>query len=90
MLVSSAKGEVSLNVAKCHIFGTQNWYVWNQSITKKVKAIKEAPSPTCVSELKAYLGLISYYGKFLANLSIYCSCSLKQVVEKGREMEIES
>ena len=35
----------------------------------KVKAIKEAPNPTCVTELKAYLGLLTYYSKFLPNLS---------------------
>ena len=35
----------------------------------KVKAIDDAPSPTCVQELKAYLGLLTYYGKFLPNLS---------------------
>ena len=35
----------------------------------KVKAIKEAPDPTSVTELKAYLGLLTYYSKFLPNLS---------------------
>ena len=35
----------------------------------KVKTIKEAPSPTCITELKAYLGLLTYYSRFLPNLS---------------------
>ena len=35
----------------------------------KVKAILEAPSPRNVRELKSYLGLLSYYGKFLPDLS---------------------
>ena len=35
----------------------------------KVKAIMEAPAPTNVSELKAFLGLVNYYGKFLSNLA---------------------
>ena len=35
----------------------------------KVRAIKEAPSPTCVSELRSYLGVVNYYGKFLPDLS---------------------
>ena len=35
----------------------------------KAKAIKEAPNPTSVTELKAYLGLLTYYSKFLPNLS---------------------
>ena len=34
----------------------------------KVKAITEAPAPTNTSELKVFLGLINYYGKFMNNL----------------------
>ena len=40
-----------------------------QPLPSKVKAIKEAPVPSNVTELKAYLGLLTYYGKFLPNLS---------------------
>ncbi|PIK48903.1 hypothetical protein BSL78_14238 [Apostichopus japonicus] len=36
---------------------------------EKVKAIKEAPAPRNVTELKSYLGLLTYYGKFLPALS---------------------
>ena len=36
---------------------------------KKVTAIKEAPRPTNVTELKAYLGLLSYYARFLKGVS---------------------
>ncbi|XP_039543047.1 uncharacterized protein K02A2.6-like [Pimephales promelas] len=35
----------------------------------KVKAIEEAPEPSNVAELKAYLGLLNYYNKFLPNLA---------------------
>jgi hypothetical protein len=35
----------------------------------KVQAVKEAPRPTCVNDLKAYLGLINYYGKSFPNLA---------------------
>ena len=35
----------------------------------KVEAVKEAPAPTTVTELRAFLGLIDYYHKFLPNLS---------------------
>ena len=34
-----------------------------------MKAIKEAPRPRNVSELKYYLGLLTYYSKFMPNLS---------------------
>ena len=33
----------------------------------KVRAIKEAPVPSSLSELKSFLGLVNYYSKFLSN-----------------------
>lgn len=35
----------------------------------KVKAIVEAPSPTNVSQLRSFLGLLTYYAKFVSNLA---------------------
>lgn len=35
----------------------------------KVKAIQNAPAPQNTSELKAYLGLLTYYSKFLPNMA---------------------
>ena len=35
----------------------------------KVDAIVNAPRPTSVTELKAFFGLLNYYGKFIPNLS---------------------
>ena len=43
------------------------------SSTEKVKAIAEAPTPTNVTELKSFLGLINYYNKFLSILSMFLS-----------------
>ena len=31
----------------------------------KIKAVSESPSPSKISELKSFLGLVYYYGKFL-------------------------
>ena len=36
---------------------------------EKVKAIREAPHPRNISELRSFLGMITYYRKFLPNLS---------------------
>lgn len=36
---------------------------------EKLRAVKEAPEPQNKPELKSYLGLINYHGKFLPNLS---------------------
>ncbi|CAC5384235.1 unnamed protein product [Mytilus coruscus] len=38
-------------------------------VESKVEAIDKAPSPTNVTELKAYLGMLNYYNRFLPNLS---------------------
>ena len=35
----------------------------------KVKAIQEAPRPKNVSELRSFIDILNYYGKFLSNLS---------------------
>ena len=40
---------------------------------EKAKAIKDAPRPKNVSELRAFLGIINYYAKFLPNLSTVVS-----------------
>ena len=36
---------------------------------EKVKAIQQAPTPSNVVELRSFLGLLNYYGKFVSNLS---------------------
>nr|XP_037284129.1 uncharacterized protein K02A2.6-like [Rhipicephalus microplus] len=36
---------------------------------EKVEAIREAPTPKNISELKAYLGMITFYSKFMPNMS---------------------
>ena len=36
----------------------------------KLKAINEAPSPTNTQELRAFLGLLNYYGRFIPNRAI--------------------
>lgn len=36
---------------------------------EKVQAIKEAPSPGNITELRAFLGILNYYSKFLPNLA---------------------
>ena len=38
-------------------------------LTDRVRALEEAPTPTSVTELKSYLGILSYYSKFLPNMS---------------------
>ena len=35
----------------------------------KIRAITDAPSPKNQQQLRAFLGLVNYYGKFLSSLS---------------------
>ena len=46
-------------------------------VPDRVTAIQEAPSPKSVSQLRSFLGMLSYYSKFLPSLStilqpLYC------------------
>ena len=38
-------------------------------VPEKVQAVHDAPSPTDVAQLRSYLGLLSFYSKFLPQLS---------------------
>ena len=40
-----------------------------QPTQDKVRAIRDAPAPTNIHQLKSFLGLINFYAKFLPNLS---------------------
>ena len=40
-----------------------------RALPNKVAAIKNAPTPNNVQELRSFLGLINYYGKFIPNLA---------------------
>ena len=47
----------------------------------KVKAVVEAPDPRNISEVRSFLGMVNYYGKFLPNLATTLSplyCLLRQ------------
>ena len=50
----------------------------------KVKAIREAPEPRNVTELKAFLGLVNYYSHFLPNLSNTLR-ALHELLQKGKQ-----
>lgn len=71
-----ARAGIRLNRQKCFFMRPSVEYLGHiidenglHPTEEKVKAIKEAPRPTNVTELRAFLGIINYYGKFLVNLS---------------------
>ena len=38
-------------------------------LAEKVQAVQKAPEPKSVTELKVYLGLLRYYGRYMPNLA---------------------
>ena len=53
-------------------------------VHEKMKAIQDAPEPRNVTELKSYLGLLSYYSRFLLNMSSNLA-PLNQLLHKQAE-----
>nr|XP_029719798.1 uncharacterized protein K02A2.6-like [Aedes albopictus] len=65
-----------LNVAKCEFFADRIEYcgfvIDKEGIRKmktKVDAIQEMPRPSNRDQVRAFVGLINYYGRFMKNLS---------------------
>ena len=70
------KAGLKVNMNKCKFLSPSVTYLGHRidqfglhPISEKVKAIQKAPEPSNVSELKAYLGLPTYYSKFLPNMA---------------------
>jgi hypothetical protein len=53
-------------------------------ISSKVKAVKDAPAPTNIPELRSYLGLLNHYRKFLPDLATQLA-PLYKLLAKGEK-----
>lgn len=76
VLARLASANISVNFKKCKFFVSSLQYLGHVISSEgllpspeKLSTIKEAKVPQNVTELKAYLGLINYYNKFVPNLS---------------------
>ena len=65
-----------LKQEKCHFLMPSVEYLGHhidqdgiRAVPSKVEAIANAPPPTTVQELRSFLGLLNYYGKFIPNLA---------------------
>jgi hypothetical protein len=82
---------VKANWDKCNWFVSKVLYLGHE-ISKegiapnkeKVRAIEDAPSPKNVSQLKAFVGLINYYAKFVSELSIMLK-PFYELLKKGNK-----
>ncbi|KAK4328659.1 hypothetical protein Pmani_000967 [Petrolisthes manimaculis] len=88
----SASG-LRLNRAKCQLRLPEVTYLGHRVSSKgveptddKTQAIVQAPAPTDVKSLRAWLGLINYYSRFLKNLASILS-PLYKLLKDGQEWE---
>lgn len=76
MLTRLERYNVKVKLSKCKFFQSSVEYLGHHidreglhPTDEKVTAIVKAPKPNNVTELRLFLGLLNYYGKFLPNLS---------------------
>ena len=84
---------VRINVKKCKFYEEDVNYLGHtltadgvKPSPEKVKAIQEAPMPTNLTKLQAYLGLLNYYSRFIPNLSSELR-ELYKLMRKGEKFE---
>ena len=82
---------LKLKAKKCHLFKESVLYLGHivsaQGIStdpEKVRAVKEWPTPTTVKEVQSFLGLASYYRRFIAGFSNIAR-PLHRLTEKGQQ-----
>ncbi|KAI5742739.1 hypothetical protein M8J77_010808 [Diaphorina citri] len=90
------ENNVKVNINKCHFFQTEikalGHIVSHNSIKpepRKCDAIKNAPTPKNVTELKSYLGLLGYYQKFIPNLSFLLQ-PMYELLKKDKKWNFNS
>lgn len=84
-----AKYNVKLNFPKCQWFVSKVKYLGHELSAEgispnkeKVGAILKAPTPLNVTQLKAFIGMIMFYSKFMKNLNITLA-PLYNLLKKG-------
>ena len=82
---------VRLKLEKCKFMQESMVYMGSiisasgiQPTDEKVEAVKNAPQPKDASQLKSFLGMVNYHGKFIKNLStVLHPCYRKDVCSSG-------
>ncbi|KAM7309689.1 retrovirus-related Pol polyprotein from transposon 17.6 [Ixodes scapularis] len=84
---------LKLNRAKCRIREKQVSFLGHRIDAQglhpertNLEAVTEAPRPTSVSQLKSFLGFVTYYAKFLPNLSTTLA-PLYRLLAKGAQWQ---
>ena len=91
VLTRLSNAGVTLNRDKCEFFVTEINFVGHVISDKgirpdpsKVEAIVKMPAPTNLTELRRFLGMVTYLGKFLPNSSTMTS-QLRELLHKDEE-----
>ena len=70
------KANLKLSPEKCNLFRCEVKYLGHIISYKgvatdpaKINSVKDRPRPTCLAELRSFLGLCSYYRKFIRNFA---------------------
>ena len=89
MLKIISEKELKINLEKCQFMRPEINFLGHRLCKEglkpqyeKVRTIKEAPRPENAQQLKAFLGLINYYGKFVGNISDILS-PLYKLIQKN-------
>ena len=77
--------------SKCYFYKPQIQYLGHIIFeigvavdTEKIKAIKDWPTPTSVTDIRSFLGLARYYKKFIENF-LRISCPMTTLQKKGNK-----
>lgn len=84
------KYDLHLNVSKCKFFENHIEFLGHtiqfnkvQKSPSKVKAILEMPQPENVDDVRRFLGMVTYYARFIPNSSTITT-SLRQLLQKSK------
>lgn len=93
VLQAIRRARLRLNPKKCHLFCRKVSFLGHDisgegiaTDPTKVAAVREWPAPSNVAELRSFLGLASYYRRFINGFATMAA-PLHQLTQKGRDFQ---